>query len=165
MRKIEEFNAGLFCPFWGTVCQINLHPTLHCQARAIAMAKDAHMDKSRFIFMNGFSKLALYQGSLVIVQRLVRELWDNAGHDDPLGQRRVLPVGDHHLRLPTLRHRAQVEVQERLALQHWNITKSTLIHQTIPSNTKSHQSLWVLQTIPNHLNWQQTTTTKMTFML
>ena len=106
-----EFNAGLFCPFCGKVCQINLHPTLHCQAI------DAHMDKSRFIFMNGFSKLALYQGSLVIVQRLVRELWDDAGHDDPLGQRRVLPVGDHHLRLPTLRHRAQVEVQERLALQ------------------------------------------------
>ncbi len=45
-----------------------------------------------------------------------RLLGDCASQDDPLGQRRVLPVCDHHVRLSSLGHCAQVHVHEGLAL-------------------------------------------------
>ena len=40
-----------------------------------------------------------------------------AGHDDPLGEGCVPPVRDHHPRLTTLGHTAQVQVQEGFALK------------------------------------------------
>ena len=42
---------------------------------------------------------------------------DDTGHDDPLGERSVLPVRHHHPGLPSLRHGTKVEVEEGLALK------------------------------------------------
>ena len=42
---------------------------------------------------------------------------DDTRHDDPLGERSVLPVGHHHPRFPSLRHGTKVQMQEGLALQ------------------------------------------------
>ena len=42
---------------------------------------------------------------------------DHTGHDDPLGERSVLPVRHHHPGLPTLGHGTKVEVEEGLALK------------------------------------------------
>ena len=42
---------------------------------------------------------------------------DDTGHNDPLGERSVLPVRHHHPGLPSLRHGTKVEVEEGLALK------------------------------------------------
>ena len=42
---------------------------------------------------------------------------DHTGHDNPLGEWSVLPVGHHHPGLPSLRHGTKVEVEEGLALK------------------------------------------------